>query len=198
MATKERFIHSYEGRPPWDIGHPQPELVRAFDELAVAGSVLDLGCGTGEHALELARRGCEAWGLDSTPAAIELARAKAAERGLPVTFVVGDALALAGLGRTFDWVLDCGLFHVIDDEERRRYVEQLAHVLRPGGRHLMLGFGRDPGRQVGPRGYDEGELGVAFEGWEREVVREAVFEATTAHGPVRGWLSVFRWAASGN
>lgn len=192
MATKERFIEMYEGRPPWDIGHPQPELSRAFDELAVAGSVLDLGCGTGEHALELARRGCEAWGLDSTPAAIEQARAKAAERGLPATFVVGDALALAEIGRTFDWVLDCGLFHVIDDDERRRYVAGLAHVLGPGGRHLMLGFGRDAAREVGPRGYDDEELGAAFSGWTREVLRPATFEATTTRGPTRGWLSVFR------
>ena len=192
MATKDRFPEMYEGRPPWEIGGSQPELLRAFDELAPVGSVLDLGCGTGEHVLELVRRGCEAWGLDSTAAAIEQARAKAAERGLEATFVVGDALELGGLGRTFDWVLDSGLFHVLDDEERRRYLAELPQVLPVGGRHLMLGFGRDPVRQVGPQGYDAGELRAFFAGWEEELLRPASFEATTVHGPVQGWLSVFR------
>src|SRR5688572_11025867 len=86
------FFHAiYDGAPPWDIGRPQPDFVAIAG--AVRGSVLDVGCGTGEHALFFAGRGHEAWGIDMVPAAIALARAKAAERGLEATFVVGDALA---------------------------------------------------------------------------------------------------------
>ena len=111
--------------PPWDIGRPQP----AFEELArsgcLSGKVLDVGCGTGEHALLAAALGHEALGVDIAPRAIEQAEAKAAARGLEVRFLVRDALLLPELGEQFDTVLDCGLFHVLDDADRVRFVRQL-------------------------------------------------------------------------
>jgi 2-polyprenyl-3-methyl-5-hydroxy-6-metoxy-1,4-benzoquinol methylase len=78
--------------------------VAVFDEIGLTGSVLDLGCGTGENILELARRGLDAWGLDATQAALDLAESKRVARGLSATFVHGDALDLSSLGRTFDTV----------------------------------------------------------------------------------------------
>ena len=97
-----------EGTPPWDIGGPQPEVVR----LEFDGPLLDAGCGSGDNAIEIARRGIEVVGVDVASTAIRQAQAKAA--GLPVTFVVADALQLHRLGRTFPSVLDCGLFHTFD------------------------------------------------------------------------------------
>ena len=77
MTTRDRFPALYSGpTPAWDIGRPQPELLVAFDKLALTGSVLDLGYGTGENTLELARRGLEAWGLDATPAALAIAEGR--------------------------------------------------------------------------------------------------------------------------
>src|SRR5215469_9288665 len=52
---REHFRSSYAGSPPWDIGKPQPAFQAAADK--VVGSVLDAGCGTGEHALFFAARG---------------------------------------------------------------------------------------------------------------------------------------------
>ena len=127
---RERFESAYEGQPPWDIPGPQPEFVRLEATGMIRGSVLDAGCGTGENALYLASRGHEVWGL-FIPVAIEGAKAK--ERGLGVDFQVGDALKLDQLGRTFDTVIDCGLFHTFADEERPLYVSGLATVVRPGG-----------------------------------------------------------------
>ncbi len=191
-ATRERFVAAYDAGvpPPWDIGGPQRDLAALFDELAIAGSAVDLGCGTGENVLELARRGLDAWGVDSTPAAIVAAEKKRDERGLHATFVTGDALDLAALGRTFDTVIDCGLFHVLTDDERRRYVRELDRVLRPGGRHLMLGFATN-GSGIGPRGYSPEELRAHFaEGWREEFVRATTFE-TTGAGTQSAWVSSF-------
>ncbi len=58
------FNHAYGGTPPWDISRPQAECVRLEESGEIRGSVLDVGCGTGEHVLYLARRGHEAWGID--------------------------------------------------------------------------------------------------------------------------------------
>jgi SAM-dependent methyltransferase len=191
VPTRERFLDAYDGDPPpWDIGRPQPDLVAVFDEIGISGSAIDLGCGTGEHVLELARRGLDAWGLDAAPAAIAAAEKKKAARGLAATFVLGDALDLAALGRTFDTVLDCGLYHVLEDEERGRYVRELAHVLRPGGRHVMLGFSTNTSG-FGPRGYSGEELRAQFSGGWREVfVRPTSIQITLGRG-MPAWVSLF-------
>ncbi len=158
-----RFEEAYRGTPPWDIGRPQPALERIAGEADVRGPVLDAGCGTGENALAFAARGLEVVGVDAVAAAVEAARAKAKARGLRVEFHVHDALALGGLGRRFATVVDSGLFHTFDDEERRRYVASLAAVTAPGARLYVLCFSeREPGGG-GPRRVTRAELRTAFD-----------------------------------
>lgn len=200
MLTPEFFTMAYAAGPPWDIGRPQRELVAAFDELRLSGSAIDLGCGTGDHVLELARRGLDAWGIDTAFAAIEAARAKSAERGLPATFVHGDALELAALGRRFDTVVDSGFFHMLSDEDRRRYVAELAHVLGAGGRLLMLGFAANPAIPA-PRGYSPEELRAYLAGFREVFIRPAAFEIQSgrlpideARGGMPAWVSLFERA----
>jgi cyclopropane fatty-acyl-phospholipid synthase-like methyltransferase len=97
------FDSAYRGGPPpWDIGRPQKEFIGLVKRGEITGSVLDIGCGTGDHALFFAGEGHEVWGIDSTPLAIEKARKKAAERGLRVHFLVLDALHMSELIRKFD------------------------------------------------------------------------------------------------
>jgi cyclopropane fatty-acyl-phospholipid synthase-like methyltransferase len=195
-VARERFEAMYEGRPPWDVGRPQAEFVRLAESGAIAGSVLDAGCGTGENALYLASRGHEVWGVDFVPAAIERAQAKAAERGLAVHFEVGDALLLPLLGRRFDTVIDCGLFHVFGDEHRRTYAEGVAAVLRPGGRLFLMCFSEHEPGTHGPRRVTQAEIRDAFaSGWEVESIGEARFEAlptpdlSFSEGGARAWLA---------
>jgi SAM-dependent methyltransferase len=74
-SIQSGFEESYRlGSPPWDIGAPQPEIVRLAAEGRIVGDVLDLGCGTGENALHLASLGHRVVGLDGSPTAIEAAR----------------------------------------------------------------------------------------------------------------------------
>ena len=60
----------YATTPPWDIGRPQPAFLELAEKGAVMGRVLDVGCGTGEHALMAAGRGLPATGIDSAPSAM--------------------------------------------------------------------------------------------------------------------------------
>src|SRR5436309_14345980 len=116
------FDEMYAGVPPWDIGRAQPEVVGIADAGGFADPVIDVGCGTGENALELASRGLEVLGIDASPRAIEAAKAKASERGSSAEFLMADALALGSLARRFRTALDCGVFHVFEDAERPAYV----------------------------------------------------------------------------
>jgi SAM-dependent methyltransferase len=136
----EDFYDLYASTPPWDIGRPQPQFLALAEAGELRGRVLDAGCGTGEHTLMAARFGLEATGIDTAATAIEIARRKAKERGLGARFLVWNALDLVSLGQQFDTVLDCGLFHVLDDDGSRSYVENLRAVMAPGGRFFMLCF----------------------------------------------------------
>jgi cyclopropane fatty-acyl-phospholipid synthase-like methyltransferase len=180
MTTPHSWDESYAPGavpPPWDIGRPQPAFVRLADAGLLSGRLLDAGCGTGEHALLAAARGAEAMGVDISPLAIARAREKAAERGLSARFETADVLSLAQLGMTFDTVLDSGLFHVFDNQDRARYVTSLASVLPPGCHcYLMCFSDRQPGG-FGPRRVRQDELRAAFsEGWVISGIKADAFD----------------------
>ncbi|SEE19710.1 class I SAM-dependent methyltransferase [Ruania alba] len=124
--------------PPWDIGEAQPALVAFLDRTPIDDPVLDVGCGTGELALLLAGRGHQVIGVDGSAPAIEHATAKATTRGVDVDFQVGDALHLTDLGVRPRTVIDCGLLHVLDEQERDAYVTQLAEICGPGALVAVL------------------------------------------------------------
>src|SRR5271157_124510 len=175
MPDKSDFQAMYTGKPPWDIGRPQKALIDVADQ--ITGSILDAGCGTGENALFFASRDQKVTGIDFLAEPIARAKKKAAERGVTATFLVMDALALKVLPEVFDSVIDCGLFHVFGDDDRRRYVEGLATVLKTGGRLFLLCFSdEEPGTQ-GPRRVPTQELHTAFaEGWSIESIEPTRFE----------------------
>jgi SAM-dependent methyltransferase len=177
MAIPDRstFENIYAGQPPWEIGRPQKAFLNAADE--ISGSVLEVGCGTGENALFFASRGHKVTGIDFLAEPIKRARQKCAERGLTATFLVMDALQLHELPEVFDSAIDSGLFHVFSDEDRRRYVAGLASVLKHGGRMFLLCFSdAEPGDQ-GPRRISRQEIDDAFaQGWKVESIEPSRFE----------------------
>jgi len=185
-----RFEEAYRGTPPWDIGRAQPAVERLARGGALAGSVLDAGCGTGENALLVAALGAEVWGLDQVPAAVERAREKARRRGIAATFLVGDALRLEALGRTFDAVLDCGLFHTFADGERPRYVESLAAATRPGGVVHLMCFSEEETGAGGPRRVTRDEIRAAFRrGWAVRSIEPERFQSHLHPDGARAWLA---------
>jgi len=184
------FDVAYDGTPPWDIGRPQATIVRLAEAGEITGSVLDVGCGTGENALYLAERGIQVVGVDAAPVAIERAEAKARDRGIGVEFLVWDALRLAELGRTFDTAIDVGLFHSFQDEERPVYAKNLHAVLEPGGRYVMLCWSERNEWGYGPRRVTQAEIRETFaEGWTVDSIEDDAFETNVADWSIHAWLA---------
>lgn len=158
----------HHGPAPWDIGHPQPAIVRLALAGGFAGTVLDAGCGTGENTLHVASLGLSVLGVDVAETALAIAREKATKRGIEAEFAAADAFQLERLERMFDTVLDCGLFHTFDGNERPGYVASLASVTRHDGTLYLLCFS-DDGPETGPHPVSRQELRAAFNpssGWD--------------------------------
>jgi len=188
--------------PPWDIGRPQPVFIRLAEQGLLRGQLLDSGCGTGENTMMAAEYGADALGVDVAPHAIEQARRKAAGRGSAARFEVADVLDLGQLGGlTFDTVVDSGVFHVFDDEDRARYVASLASVMRPGATcYLMCFSDRQPGT-MGPRRITQDELAAAFrDGWAIASITAETFAIHNFGGAseAQAWLATIERAGPGS
>lgn len=191
---------SYQDGPaPWDTGEPQPALVALASSNGFVGPVLDVGCGTGENALYVASLGIVVVGVDVAETALEMARTKAAARGIEAEFIVADALHLEVLGRKFATVLDCGLFHSLDGDERSRYVGSLAAATDRDGTLHVLCFS-DKGPDPGPHPVREEELVEAFrfhDEWEVATVHPVQMEWNVpGQGPHRGRQASGAWLAT--
>jgi len=186
---------SYQDGPaPWDIGRPQPAVVRLAAEGGFAGAVLDTGCGTGENALHIASLGLAVLGVDVAERALAIARAKAGDRGIEAEFALADALRLEGLGRRFETVLDCGLFHTFDGDERPEYVASLASVTEHEGTLYVLCF-RDSGSDRGPHPVSREELGAAFDssyGWTVAAIEPARLQTRFHHDGAPAWFATIK------
>ena len=186
-----------EGRPPWDIGRPQPGIVRLAAQGAFTGAVLDAGCGTGENALHVASCGLSVLGVDVSETAVSTAREKAAVSGVQAAFVVADALHLERLGRTFDTVIDCGLFHTFDSGERRQYVASLASVTGRGAILYILCFSDVDPDVAGPHPVREEELRASFgqADWLVSSVAPERLETTFNEEGAPAWLATIERTA---
>jgi len=184
-----------DNNAPWDIGRPQPAILRVAEWGGFVEPVLDSGCGSGEHALLAASMGLEVKGVDVAGEAIERARAKARQRGLSAEFVVGDVLALKDIVRLdapFRTVLDVGCFHTFANADRPLYASSLAAVTEPGAvLHLLCFSEHTPGND-GPRRVTQGEITATFaREWDVESIEPDTFTVSSLWpGPTpSAWLA---------
>lgn len=107
--------------------------------------VLDLGCGTGGVAEIVARSGATVVGIDLAPGLIEIARERAADRGLSIDYRVGDCESLDVEDGSFDAVgSSVGIMFSPDHEAT---ASELARIVRPGGRVALASWKPGPGVQ---------------------------------------------------
>ncbi|HEX2076890.1 MAG TPA: methyltransferase domain-containing protein [Longimicrobium sp.] len=184
------FASSYRETPPWDIGAAQPDILALLDEHPPAGTVLDVGCGSGDLAIALAQRGLHVVGIDVVEAAIAQARARAdalpPEAARLLELRVADALRPTQMRRRFGAVVDSGFFHVLEEDQRDRFVDELAHTLAPGGRYYLLAFAVEFDVPNSPLRVTDDELRARFAadgGWRIVAMRPARFLSRFAPVP---------------
>jgi ubiquinone/menaquinone biosynthesis C-methylase UbiE len=159
-----------------------------------AGAVLDVGCGTGENALHVAALGLSVLGVDVAETALAIAREKANDRGIAVEFAAADAFHLERLGRMFQTVLDCGLFHTLEASERPEYVASLGSVTEHDGTLHVLCFS-DARPDTGPHPVRQEELRAAFDsnsGWNITALGPVRIQTTFHHNGAPAWLATIK------
>jgi len=195
MSTGYRLAYRL-GLTPWEqagVGFgPQLAALLDREEARVGpklGGALDIGCGTGAHAIELARRGWQVTGIDAVGKAVTAAREKAAAADVEVRFLEGDATQLEeSVDGPYRLLLDVGCFHGFKDGQRRDYAKGASAVSTSGSSLLIFAFG--PGRRGPlPRGVAKDELVATFSDWE--LSEDEAAETAGMPGPLKN--SEPRW-----
>ncbi|MBE7463985.1 MAG: methyltransferase domain-containing protein [Planctomycetes bacterium] len=162
------FDKAYEkGHTPWDSGVPCLELVRVVNAGLLPGrKLLELGCGTGTNAVELARRGYKVTAADFVTKAVERAKLKAEAARVEIDFRVADVIK-DDLGGPFDVIFDRGVYHHIRRVDLAAFLERLSAASRKGTRWLTLAGHAGEVHQPGPPTVSEAEfraeLGTLFQ-----------------------------------
>ena len=164
--------------------NPQCDFAVSALALEPGARVLDLCCGQGRHAVELARRGFRVSGLDLSEHLLGLAQRRAEEAGVQVEFVRRDMRDLPWENE-FDAVLNLFTsFGYLETEEDQRVLAAVAGALRPEGRvmidlmnreKLLTGFR--------PKNWYEHEGHLVLENHEWDVLRARLTMTRTIIGP---------------
>ena len=161
------------GFTPWEkAGQARADglaemFAREEAERGGPGKALDLGCGSGMHLVTLARRGWEVTGVDLIDKALDRARKRTAASGVSANVVRADVTKLpAGtVGTGFDFLLDLGCFHGLNQHEREAMARAVTARAKPDATLLMFAFGKPVGPRFMPRGATRADIEAAYAGW---------------------------------
>jgi cyclopropane fatty-acyl-phospholipid synthase-like methyltransferase len=160
-ATMEAYYT--KGHAGWDMGRPQKAIRRLVRETKLDDPILDVGCGTGDHALLFASKGHTVTGIDIAPSAILSAERKARLHSVEnVTFVHADFLSWSTRTR-FRTMFDVGMFHCLAEADVARYLKQVARVLRLHAGFYLMCIAASPHEDSDfPHPYNAAELTEIF------------------------------------
>jgi len=149
MSMIQRFNKRYKsGDTPWDLGKPDFNLKRVVLDRPVQNCrALEIGCGTGDNAVWLARQGFIVTAFDGSELAVETARQKMMNAGVSCTLHTADFMKTEIPGKPFDFLFDRGCFHSFETRKRRDlFAKNAATHLTPGGLWLSLLGNKDETR----------------------------------------------------
>lgn len=181
------FNAVYQDSAPWDIGAPQPAMASLIEKFPPANPILDIGCGSGDLAIYLAKLGHPVIGVDFVESVIKTAQEKAVflpnETAQLVRFQVADALKPSSLGQTFGAVFDSGFYHLFDPDQGEQLVDEIASILKPHGCYYLHEFAIEFQSPNVPRNISVDELKTRFtaeKGWRMKEIQAVEFLSRVA------------------
>lgn len=183
------------GNTPWDHGMPDSNLMAWVKRWPIEPcKVLDIGCGTGENSVWLARQGFHATGCDLSPTAIERAQAKTAAAKVNCSFHTADFLKDKLPGLPFGFAIDRGCMHGMEGEAgRQTFSKRVAEHLTDAGLWLsLIGNADDCEREVGPPQLTACEVVASVEPYFEILSLEAGSFGSDQDDPPRAWICLLR------
>jgi len=132
---------------PWNQTDPPEVLVHLINEGIIQPcKTIDLGCGTGNYAIYLAKTGFDVTGIDISAEANRLARKNASNKGVACNFIVGNLCRdWPESTGNFGFAYDYEVLHHIYPRFRKKYIENVSRFLKPGAYSLSVSFSiKDP------------------------------------------------------
>ena len=154
MDWEDLYMRTAPAALPWNAGGPDEDLVRLVESGRIPGphlhaehtavipgrQALDLGVGPGHDAVYLIQKGFDVIAIDISPSAIQLARENASNHGLFAFFQVGDIRAIPVEDNWVDLTNDRGCFHLLEGDDQKKAVAEIARVMKPRGLFLLRVF----------------------------------------------------------
>ncbi len=191
MTIEDQYRERYKsGDTPWDVGLPDFNLIEVVTEKPIPNcKALDIGCGTGDNSIWLARNRFQVIGTDTSEVALEKAKEKASQAGVQCGFILVDFFENKIEGAPFGFVFDRGCFHSFSSEnDRRQFAQNVAAHLAEDGLWLTIAGNADEHRRgPGPPQLTAGDIVMAVEPYFK------VFSLTSGHfgsnhpNPPRAW-----------
>ncbi|MCD4683903.1 MAG: class I SAM-dependent methyltransferase [Bacteroidales bacterium] len=197
MSADNRFENRYKnGDLPWNINRADYNLINVVtNEPIPVGKAIDIGCGTGDNAIWLAKQGFNVTGIDYSKNAIEMAKIKAEDKGANNThFLFLDILNDKIPDGPYSFVYDRGCFHSFDtNKERKKYAGRTADLLMNGGLWLSLLGSHDDGRlDQGPPKKTVLDIATAVEPYfEIQYIKAGRFDSNDAV-PSKIWICLMK------
>jgi len=196
MNEEERFNNRYEtGNIPWDIGRPDYNLVDVINQTPITPcKALDIGCGTGDTSIWLAKNGFDVLGTDTSELAVKIAGEKAIKNNVKCKFLYSDILRDRLPVKSFRFVFDRGCFHTFDlMSERKRFAKNVAEVIEKDGIWLsLIGNADDSPRDMGPPQRTAYDIIKAVEPYFEILSLVSDYFDTDKEDPARAWVCLMR------
>ena len=156
-GTAQSLAHYSDGARNGGLYPPERAMIERF--MASPATVLDVGCGAGREAFDLARMGFSVTGIDITPSLVDRAKEIAADLRLNVRFCLGDGRSLDFPDESFDYVLLITqmIHHVPHRTNRQRLLGEARRVLKAEGTILLTYHDWDIEKNHGPWGWKNGK-----------------------------------------
>lgn len=148
------------------------------------GLFLDLGTGPATQAIELAKLGFDLVGTDISDTAIKRARLSAKSKNVKIKFIVDDILRTKLKPKQFDFILDRGVFHTMNPQDRKKFADVIKRILKQNGIYFMKCFSTKTPGTWGPFRFTKEQIKEYFGGNFNIVsIKESIFGGTINNAP---------------